>query len=199
MQPGTDPGVCGAGFTMVPVQGMGLDMWNIVLRQIPGNNNHLWVDLPIFQELIFGVGSCLDGHRQQGHLEREQRPPRITWLWTPVSPAWMISIFLSRWELQLFSSGLQRWDPLSSEPPAVSIVLPSHASLACEQPGCVVPRELPAPSQRAPLLQDLPHELLETTGAPLSEPRKTGSHQPASSTPLHGGYAQTVFPEKRQS
>lgn len=142
---------------------------NIVLRQILANNNHLWIDLPIFQELVFGVGSCLDGHRQQGET-RSRSPPRIAWLWTPVIPAWMISVFLSRWELQLFSSGLQWWDPLSSEPSALSILLPSHASLACEQPGHVVPRELPAPSQRAPLLQDLPHELLETTGTPLSEP-----------------------------
>lgn len=130
---------------------------------------------------------------------RSRSPPRISWLWTPVIPAWMISVFLSRWELQLFSSGFQWWDPLSSEPSALSILLPSHASLAREQPGHVVPRGLPAPPQRAPLLQDLPYELLETAGTPLSEPRKTGSLQPTPFTPLHGGYAQTVFPEKRQS
>lgn len=169
---------------------------SVLFGQIPANDNHFWIDLPIFQELLFGAGSCFDGHRRRETRSGSRSPPRIAWLCIPVSPAWMISIFLSRWKLQLFSSGFQRWDPLSSEPSAVSIVLPSLASLARGQPG---PREFPAPPQRAPLLQDLPHELLETTGTPLSEPRKAGSHQPTPFTPLHGGRAQTVFPEKRQS
>lgn len=154
---------------------------------------------PHFPGAVFGAGSRLEDTGSTETWSGSASPPRIAWLRTPVSPAWMISVFLSRWELQLFSSGLQRWDPLSSEPPALSIVLPSHASLAREQPEHAVPRELPAPPQRSPLLQDLPYELLETAGAPLSEPRETGSHQPTPFTPLHGGYAQTVFPEKRQS
>ncbi|KAM6057031.1 T-box transcription factor TBX22 isoform 2-T2 [Theristicus caerulescens] len=103
------------------------------------------------------------------------------------------------WELQLFAGGLQRRDALSSQPPALSIVFASYVSLVSEQHRRVVPRDLPTQPQPAPLLQDLSYELLKTTVSHLSKPRKTGRHQPASCTPLHGGYAKTIFPRHNQS
>lgn len=125
-------------------------------------------------------------------------PPGAPWLRTSASPAWPISGFAFRWELQFFAGDLQRRDALSSQPPALSIVLTSRVSLVGEQHWRVVPRDLPTQPQRAPLLQDLSYGLLKTTVSHLSKPRKTGRHQRTSFTPRHGGYAKTIFPRHKQ-
>lgn len=160
--------------------------------------NNLWTELAIFQELVFGVGLHLGGHQQQEMWSRRSSP-RFPRLWTSASPAWPISVLVCRWELQLFAGDVQRWDTLSSQPPAFSILLTSYVPLVSKQHGRAVPRDLPAQPQRAPLLQDLSYELLKTTASRLAKPRKTGKHQPASFTPLGGGYAKTIFPRHNQS
>ncbi|XP_068013597.1 T-box transcription factor TBX22 isoform X3 [Melanerpes formicivorus] len=104
----------------------------------------------------------------------------------------------NRWELQFFTGDLQRWDTLSSQPPALSTVLTSYISLVSEQPRCVVPRDLPTQPQPAPLLQDLPYKPPETTTSPLPKPRKARRHQPTSFPSLDGGGTKTLFPWHNQ-